>query len=89
MTAILARRLSIARKCPNTVYLLTGLFPLIPGGGIFWTTYYLCTAQFQNAQQSGFTALSVAIAIVLGIVIVTGIPRQFRFPYRKNFSQKS
>lgn len=89
LTAVLARRLSILRKCPNTVYLLTGLFPLIPGGGIFWTTYYLCSQQFHQAMQSGITALSVAFAIVLGIVMVLGIPRQFRFPYRKNFSQKS
>lgn len=72
-TAILARRLAVARRCPNTVYLLTGLFPLIPGGGIFWTTYYLCTQQFHLARTSGITAITVAFAIVLGIVVVLGV----------------
>lgn len=73
--ADLARHLAVKRKCPNTIYLLTGLFPLIPGGGIFWTTYYLCTQQFHLARLSGISAISVAFAIVLGIVVILGIPR--------------
>lgn len=83
LTAILAIRLSALRKCPNTVYLLTGLFPLIPGGGIFWTTYYLCTQQFHIAMHAGTTALFVAIAIVLGISMAFGIPMHLGTRHRK------
>lgn len=79
LTSFLARETAILRKCPNTVFLICGLFPLIPGGGIFWTTYYLVTRQFHLALSTGMTALSVTVAIVLGIVIVMGIPRKFRF----------
>lgn len=78
VTALLARQEAVLRKCPNTVFLITGLFPLIPGGGVFWTVYYLASRQFHMALQSGVVALSVAFAIVLGIVFVSGIPRKFK-----------
>lgn len=78
LTSLMARYLAVARKCPETVFLITGLFPLIPGGGIFWTTYFLCSSQFHSAFWSGITALSVTFAIVLGIIIVSGLPRHFR-----------
>lgn len=71
----LARQAAKIRKCPKTVFLLCGLFPLIPGGGIFWTTYFLITKQYQQALSSGMTAISVTLAIVLGIVVITGLPR--------------
>ncbi len=78
ITALAARELAVARRCPETVFLITGLFPLIPGGGIFWTTYFLCSSQFHPAFWSGVTAMSVTFAIVLGIIVVSGIPRHFR-----------
>lgn len=78
LTTLMARGLAISRKCPETVFLITGLFPLIPGGGIFWTTYFLCSSQFHSAFWSGVTALSVTFAIVLGIVFVSGLPRRLR-----------
>ena len=38
---ILARRFAVIRKTPVTVYLLAGIFPLVPGAGIYYTAYYL------------------------------------------------
>ena len=78
LTTLLAKGLAISRKCPETVFLITGLFPLIPGGGIFWTTYFLCSSQFHSAFWSGVTAISVTFAIVLGIVFVSGLPKHLR-----------
>lgn len=58
-----------------TVFLICGLFPLIPGAGVFWTTYYVTTNLFQDALRSGFTAVSVTLAIVLAVVAVSGLQR--------------
>lgn len=90
VTTFLARQEAVIRRCPNTVYLITGLFPLIPGGGVFWTVYYMASRQFHQALQSGVLALSVAFAIVLGIVLVSGIPRHFKWKWHfKSITDKT
>lgn len=62
--------LAIVRKCPITVYLICGIFPLVPGAGIFWTTYNLVSEELGAAVQTGITALKVTIAIAFGIILV-------------------
>ena len=62
--------LAIVRKCPITVYLICGIFPLVPGAGIFWTTYNLVSEQLGAAVQTGVTALKVTVAIAFGIILV-------------------
>ena len=75
VVVILSRCAAVVRKCPVTVFLICGLFPLIPGAGVFWTTYYVTTNLFQDALRSGFTAVSVTLAIVLAVVAVSGLQR--------------
>ena len=71
---LLTRVFAITLKLPVTVFLLSGIFPLVPGAGIYWTAYYLVTGQMGQAVSSGFVAVKAAIAIVLGIVFVFEIP---------------
>ena len=35
-----ARFFSITHKAPVTIFLLPGIFPLVPGAGIYYTAYY-------------------------------------------------
>ena len=58
-------------------WMLAPMDPLIPGAGIFWTVYYLVNKQLSDASTSGFTALGIAVAIVLGIIFMTSIPGKF------------
>lgn len=74
---LLSRFCAVWERCPVTIFLISGIFPLVPGAGIYWTAYYLVTDQLQEASQRGFLALKVAIAIVLGIVFVFEIPQGF------------
>ncbi|MDD6184589.1 MAG: threonine/serine exporter family protein [Bacteroidales bacterium] len=62
--------LAIVRKCPITVYLICGIFPLVPGAGIFWTTYNVVSEQLVAALHTGVTALKVTVAIAFGIILV-------------------
>jgi len=62
--------LAIVRKCPITVYLICGIFPLVPGTGIFWTTYNVVSEQLGAALHTGITALKVTVAIAFGIILV-------------------
>ncbi len=67
---------SIKCKCPITVFLICGIFPLVPGEGIFRTTYNIVTKQLYAALQSGFVALEVTVAIAFGILIITEIKKK-------------
>lgn len=76
LVIVLSRFAAVLEKCPATVFLISGIFPLVPGAGIYWTSYYLVMGEMSAAMASGFAAVKAAIAIVLGIVAV------FELPYR-------
>ena len=77
LVILLSRACAVLERCPVTVFLISGIFPLVPGAGIYWTSYYLVTGQMGLAMSSGFAAVKAAIAIVLGIVFVFEIPNGF------------
>lgn len=72
---LLSRFLAIWKHCPVTVFLISGIFPLVPGAGIYWTAYYIVTNQPQLAAQTGYEAVKIAAAIVLGIVFIFELPQ--------------
>lgn len=74
---LLSRFAAVRRKCPATVFLITGIFPLVPGAQFYWAAYYLVTNQISDFQASGFSAVKVMVAIVLGIIFVFEIPHKF------------
>jgi uncharacterized membrane protein YjjB (DUF3815 family) len=64
---------SIGRKCPITVFLICGIFPLVPGAGIFWTSYNIVSNQLPEALHTGFAALKATVAIAFGILAIMEI----------------
>ena len=71
-----ARMLTVRKKCPITMFLIPGIFPLIPGARVYYTVYYLVTDQLGMAAQAGIDALKIAFGIVIGMVFIVAIPRQ-------------
>ncbi len=74
---LLSRVFAVQERCPVTVFVISGIFSLVPGTGIYWTAYYLVTNQLPEALSSGFAAVKAAIAIVLGIVVVSEMPHKW------------
>ena len=70
LVASIALLQSKARKCPITVFLISGIFPLVPGAGIFWTSYNIVSNQLTDAFHTGFAALKATVAIAFGILAV-------------------
>lgn len=66
------------KGCPVIVFLVCGIFPLVPGAGVFWTTYNIVSDQLTAALASGFMAIKLTFAIVFGIIIFTEIRRRFK-----------
>ena len=72
------------RKCPIIVFLVCGIFPLVPGAGVFWTSYNIVSNQLNAALSSGFLALKITFAIVFGIIVVTEIRRRIQYRQKKS-----
>lgn len=72
----LSRYAAIRKRCPVTVFLISGIFPLVPGAGVYWTVYYIITDQLRLALETGYQAVKCAIAIVLGIVFIFELPQK-------------
>lgn len=73
VVACLSRAFAKFLRCPRTIFLICGIFPLIPGGGVFWSAYYVASGQLPLALSSGMSAIKSTIAIVLGIMIAANI----------------
>lgn len=73
---LISRILSVCMKCPITLFVVPGLTPLVPGVGIYFTTYYIVTNDLSQAVQRGIGSIKVAFGLVVGIAIVLSIPRQ-------------
>ena len=84
VVVLVSRFMAVDRKCPVIVFQICGVIPLIPGAGIFWTVYYIVNKELSMAVTTGFTALGVAVAIVLGIIFMTSLPgRMFKIAQKK------
>lgn len=81
---LMSRMLTVKMKCPITIFLISGIIPLVPGAGVYYTAYYLVTNQLMKAAEKGIESVKIAFAIVLGIVFVVSVPRElFRLEYWK------
>ncbi len=73
IVAFVSRLFAVKLKCPGTVFLICGDFPLIPGAGVFWSSYYVVSEHLGASLNAGLTAVKVTIAIVLGIIIAANV----------------
>lgn len=63
------------RKCPVTGYLVVALFPLVPGGGIYYAMEYAIRGQTVEFAQTLVNTLELAGALALGVLLVSSATR--------------
>lgn len=73
--SIFAEIMSRVRKCPVTGYLLVAFFPLVPGGGIYYTMNYFLNGQSDLAMAKGLETLGIAGAIAIGVFLASSLMR--------------
>ena len=66
---LISRIFTVRKKCPITIFLVSGIIPLVPGAGIYYTAYYLVTGQMSLAAVKGLEAVFVYIAIGVGVTL--------------------
>lgn len=72
---ILSRLIAALRRRPATVYLISGIFPLVPGAGIYYTSYYFIMHASEQFSSYGTQTVITAGSIVLGILFGFSLPQ--------------
>lgn len=70
----LSRLFAVRCKAPVTVFLLCGIFPLVPGAGIYNTAYYFLQDDRALCVNTGVETIKIAVAIAMGIALVASVP---------------
>ncbi len=60
----------------------SGIFPIVPGAGIYYTGYHIFMNDNAAALSTGMETIKIAIAIAIGIGIIVSLPRFFFTPRR-------
>lgn len=66
------------RKCPVTGYLLVAFFPLVPGGGIYYSMEFAIAGQTRNFANTLMYTVEFAGALALGVLLVSSAVRMRR-----------
>lgn len=72
---LMSRIFAAIERNPVTVYLLAGIFPLVPGAGIYYTSYYFITHEMEQFAAKGAETIIIAGSIAFGIVFGFSLPQ--------------
>ena len=80
--------LAVMMKNPATVFLLSGLLPLVPGGGLFYMMRALVQEEFAQAFAIGYQTMMAAASIALGVAVVSSVFRIVQAFLRRKRSRR-
>ena len=60
-------------KCPTTIFTLTGLIPIVPGGSLFYMMQNLVLSNSNEAIKQGIITVEVILGIVSGMLFASSI----------------
>ena len=60
-------------KTPVTSFVICALFPLVPGGGMYYTMLATINVELQNAMHLGINTLANEGTLALGVIFVSTI----------------
>ncbi|WP_425754922.1 threonine/serine exporter family protein [Ihubacter sp. rT4E-8] len=73
--AVYAEVMARVNRAPATIFLTAAAVPLIPGGRLYYTMYGLVSEDKAMFYENGTAAITIALAISLGFVVVTVLNR--------------
>ena len=73
------------RKTTVTTFLISCLFPLVPGAGMYYTMLAIVHNDLSEALSTGISTLSTAAVMALGILFVSTLSRGITY-FRKTKS---
>lgn len=76
--AIFSELMARIFKTPGTIFLIIGILPLVPGGGIYYTMYYFIQGNMKLSAEKAVATLSTALIIAVSVSLVSSVFRIFR-----------
>ncbi|WP_426710924.1 threonine/serine exporter family protein [Cetobacterium sp. SF1] len=73
LIALFSEIMARVLKTPVTTLLIAALIPLAPGGGVYYTMYYLIQNMYHESFLKAVQTCVIASAMALGIIIVSTI----------------
>lgn len=64
-------------KAPATPILACSIIPLVPGGKLYYTTYYFVVGEMENFYDSIIDLLRIASGLAVGIILVSVVVYEF------------
>lgn len=80
-----------ALKAPAAIFLIIGIIPLVPGGGLYYAMDQLLSGNFARFAQQGLRTAAYAGAIAVGVSLVSSLARivlRKRWPPRQRQAKK-
>lgn len=80
--------MAIWRKVPVTVFIISGMIPLVPGGSIFYTMQELIMGNYTQSYKLGIYTLAIAGSIAMGILIASFAVQTVRYSLNRFLDRK-
>lgn len=81
--AVYSEIMARVRKCPVTIFIICGILPLVPGGGMYYTMLASVEGNVTKSLNTGLSTLTIAGAIAVGVILVSSLTRLITFYYNK------
>ncbi len=65
-------------RSPVTTFLLVALFPLVPGGGIYYTMEHCISGDTAAFIETGLHTLGIAGSLAVGVLVVSSVTRLWK-----------
>lgn len=71
--AFLAEFFAIETKNPSTIFSIPGIYPLVPGYGLYKTMYYFTNNEMELGLETMVQTIAKAGAIAVGLLIIASM----------------
>ena len=85
---VYAEIMARVNRAPATIFLTAAAVPLIPGGSLYYTMAGLVNKDEVLFSQSGSSAITIALAISMGFVVVAIVTKYFYLIKASGFFSK-
>ena len=86
---IYAEIMAVKEKAPSTVFLVSAIMPLVPGGMLYRTMRFAVTKEWGDFGKLGVETLSIALALALGMLIANSVIKSMRKRRRKRLGMQA
>ncbi|PKM50375.1 MAG: threonine/serine exporter [Firmicutes bacterium HGW-Firmicutes-7] len=71
--SVISHILSRVRKNPVTIYQIGGIFPLVPGAGMYKTLYYIVNEDYTLSTYYLYESLQIAGGIAVAMILIASL----------------